>query len=128
MDKNLIDLLVAISVVIISSLLIILVIVLLNKESDDNKDVIDLQRSMLDSGNGSSTMIPDVVDFTIPIIVLSFVCIILLSSFIFFSYKAIKLISFPSLSLPTSLTSVVAKPTTDDVTTLTLTDSYESMF
>lgn len=163
MDKNLIDLLVAISIVIISSLLIILVIILLNKEADDNKNAIDTQRSLLSStnkynninnkealitvltmlenkqdddmkeeiellrmlvntsvnGSGYPTVIPDVADFTIPIILLSFICIILFSSLIFFTYKAIKLIPIPSFSFK----SVPTQPMT-----LTLTDSYESMF
>lgn len=164
MDKNLIDLLVAISVVIISSLLVILVIVLLNKEADDNKNAIDTQRSMLNTGNSNNkealitvltmlenkqddnvkeeiellrmlvnspvncpTLTADVTDFTIPIVVLSFICIILFSSLIFFLYKAINLISIPSFSFNNPI-SMPGKSNKDDITTLTLTDSYESMF
>jgi hypothetical protein len=159
MDKNLFDLLVAISIVIISTLLIILVIVLLNKQAEDNKSVINLQRrsntsdthrnidaiievlkmletkkevnnvrreislltTLINQPPTDTCPAVDVMDFTIPIVILSFICIILLSSFLFFTYKVLNIVALPSFSLAQTT------PTTaDDITTVSMFDSYES--
>lgn len=127
MDKNIVDLLVALVIVFISALLVIFVIALLNKQADDNKDAIQAQRQVIASStNNTLSLNLDVIDFTIPIVVLSFICIILFSSMGFFLYRAVKLYS----SSPTSsfLSSRSNNNNTDSITTLTLTDSYENMF